>query len=253
MARRKEKPATVSAGSPFPARSRKGGAPECAVCRVRGTCFFLSNLEPGLAEEFVRARTGVRYRKRQLVYQEGLPAPGVYCVCAGLVKVYQSDGSGHELILNLAGPGEVAGHTAVLGDLAYSASAETIEESVLSFIEGSLFRSLVERSKKLNKSLLTDLARYVNQVSLMARDVMMKSSRQRVRELLVLLATKYGRQEKGVTVIDLRLSRQDMGNLIGLAQETVVRLLSGMEKEGLLELKGSRILIRDPKALQSSA
>lgn len=234
-------------------RAGSGAAPDCAACKVRKTCFFVSCLEPDLASQFTRARVGARYRKRQFLFQEGLPAVGMYVVCSGLVKVHQSDGSGHELTINIAGPGEIVGHIPVLGRMAYNAAAETIEPSVLSFIPDSVFLSLVDKSKPLNRRLIKDLATYVSQVSLIARDVMMKSSRQRVRELLILLATKYGKSERGRTVIDLRLTRQDMGNLVGLAQETVVRTLTRLEKEGVLKIDGARITIPDLGTLQGLA
>jgi CRP-like cAMP-binding protein len=227
----------------------KGKVPECASCKVRTTCFF-STLGPEDFDEFSRARISNVYKKRQVVFYEGHIPHGVYIVCRGRVKVYKTDQRGHQLITRIANPGGLLGYRALLAREPYSGSTEAFEESTISYIGEEVFLKYTSRSPALANRLLTQLSKDVRNAEDRARDLAMKSSRERLAQILLMLKTAYGRPEKQGTLIEVPFTRLDLAELAGLAQETAIRLLGELEEKKIIALKGRTIAVLDEKALQ---
>jgi CRP-like cAMP-binding protein len=227
-------------------------SPECALCRARESCFF-SELKDAAFEEFRRTRISNVYKKRQVVFYEGHMPHGVFLVCSGSFKVYKSDGKGHQLTTRIAHRGDILGYRALLGREAYSATAEAMEDSCLAYIDEARFKEFVARHQVLALRMLTKLAQDVRLAEDKARDMAMKSSRERLAELLVMLKATYGVAGKDGTTLTMPFTRLDLAELAGLAQETVIRLLGEMVEKGVLSIKGRTLTIHDDKALDRQA
>jgi CRP-like cAMP-binding protein len=80
-------------------------------------------------------------------------------------------------------------------------------------------------------------------------DASQKSIRERLAFLLLQLANSYGVEGTGSHKINLALSREEIAGMVGTATESVIRLLSEFKKDGLIELDGKKILLKDKKAL----
>ena len=80
-------------------------------------------------------------------------------------------------------------------------------------------------------------------------DASQKSIRERLAFLLLQLANTYGADGGQYQQIDLLLSREEIAGMVGTATESVIRLLSEFKKDGLIELDGKKIRIKDQKGL----
>jgi CRP/FNR family transcriptional regulator len=80
-------------------------------------------------------------------------------------------------------------------------------------------------------------------------DASQKSIRERLAVLLLQLANTYGVDGGGHQQIDLILTREEIAGMLGTATESVIRLLSEFKKDGLIELDGKKISIKDKKGL----
>jgi CRP/FNR family transcriptional regulator len=80
-------------------------------------------------------------------------------------------------------------------------------------------------------------------------DASQKSIRERLAFLLLQLANTYGVDGGGYQRIDLLLTREELAGMVGTATESVIRLLSEFKKDGLIELEGKKILLKDKKGL----
>ena len=78
-----------------------------------------------------------------------------------------------------------------------------------------------------------------------------KTVRERLAELLLVLRTTFGEHEEGY--IDVLLSREELANMVGTATESLIRLMTEMKKEGLVETQGKKISIANEGALKSAA
>jgi CRP/FNR family transcriptional regulator len=229
-------------------------APECGLCKDRSTCFF-TELKDKDFEDFKGARISNVYKKRQVVFYEGHMPHGVFIVCRGRVKVYKSDHKGHQLTMRIASPGDLLGYRALVARQPYTATAEALEDAALSYIDETAFRTFLEKHNLLALKLLTHLAEDVRQAEDKARDMAMKSSHERLAELLLMLNATYGGKEKDKPggQINVPFTRLDLAELTGLAQETVIRLLAEMEEKKIIATKGRSITILNLKGLEKQA
>ena len=83
------------------------------------------------------------------------------------------------------------------------------------------------------------------------RDVAQKSVRQRLAEILLLMAEDFGLENDGT--LKLNITREDLSNFVGTATETVIRLLSDYKTAGLVDSKGRKIKLLDIEKLKTIA
>lgn len=227
-------------------------APECGLCKDRNTCFF-TELKDKDFEAFKAARISNVYKKRQVVFYEGHMPHGLFIVCRGRVKVFKSDHRGHQLTMRIAGTGDLLGYRALIARQPYSATAEALEEATLSYVDETAFRSLLDKHNLLALKLMAHLAEDVRQAEDKARDMAMKSSHERLAELLLVLHAAGGGKDQAGGVINVPYTRLDLAELAGLAQETVIRLLAEMEEKKVIATKGRSITILNQKALEKQS
>ncbi len=227
-------------------------APECGLCRDRKTCFF-TDLQDKEFEAFKASRISNVYKKRQVVFYEGHLPHGVFIVCRGRVKVYKSDHKGHQLTMRIAGPGDLLGYRALVARQPYTATAEALDDAALSYVDETAFRSLLEKHSLLALKLMAHLAEDVRLAEDKARDMAMKSSHERLAELLLVLHATHGGKDKAAGTLTVPFTRLDLAELTGLAQETVIRLLAEMEEKKVIASRGRTITILNQKALERQA
>ncbi len=225
---------------------------ECEVCKARETCFF-ADLKDGDFQDFRLSRISNTYRKRQVVFYEDHNPHGVYVVCSGRIKVYKSDRKGHQLTVRVASQGEILGYRALLASEPYSATAEALEDSTLAFIDETKFKALLTKHQALTLRMLTQLAREVRGAEDKARDMAMKSSKERLAELLILLKATYGKLEKKGNPLKIPFTRQELADMAGLAQETVIRLLTDLEERKVIAMNGRQLTVVNERTLEKEA
>jgi CRP/FNR family transcriptional regulator len=228
---------------------------ECEICRAKGACFF-TDLKDESLKEFRDGRITNVYKKRQVVFYEGHRPHGVFLVCSGRVKVYKSDHKGHQLTVRVANHGDILGYRALLASEPYSATAEALDDSTLAYIDESRFKAILARHQILALRMLTQLAKDVRGAEDKARDMAMKSSRERLAELILMLkATRLpgDKPERNGATMRVPYTRQDLAELAGLAQETVIRLLTELEEQKVIAINGRQLTILNEPALEKQA
>jgi CRP/FNR family transcriptional regulator len=186
----------------------------------------------------------IRYGKGQYIFHEGSMPYGVYCVNDGKIKVSKIGDTGKEQILRLVKSGDVLGYRSLLANEMYNASAVAMEDSSICFIPRETFTSMVDKSKTLSKKIIELLSHNLSFAEDQIVNIAQKSVRERVAETILLLRETYGYEADNAT-LNLTLTRDDIANLVGTATESVIRMLSEFNKEGLVELKGKKIKILD--------
>ncbi|MBI2343593.1 MAG: Crp/Fnr family transcriptional regulator [Deltaproteobacteria bacterium] len=224
----------------------------CDTCTSRGSGAFCELSEKHLCE-LDRAKTTNRYHPHQVIFYEGNHPFGVYCVSSGKVKIYKSDLDGHQDIVRIAGPGDLLGYRCILAGEAYMATAETLDEAEICFLDRKTFLHIVEThpvtALKIMQSLAKDLREAEDHVS----RVVHRSVRERLAELFLIFQTKYGvKSERGVR-LNLELTRAEWAELIGTTQESVIRLMSEFRQEKLIGVEGRLITLFDLSRLATVA
>jgi CRP/FNR family transcriptional regulator len=185
------------------------------------------------------------YERGDRIFEEGEPSDFFVILTAGRVKVYKRTPAGHDVILDLFGPGGLVGAVAVYEARAYPASAEALESVSCLRIPRAAFFALLEQYPSLVRGLLSSLSHRL--VELTARLSELSGARVEVRfaRLFVKLAEQLGRPEDGAVFIPLHLSRQDLADLTGTTIETTIRVMSRWGKEGLLRTERDGFVLVD--------
>src|SRR5882762_3061568 len=194
-------------------------------------------------------QSDMKYRKGDVIFREGSVPTGIFLIKNGKVKKYKVDSSAKEQIFYVAGQGELIGYHAVLSEERYPDSAAAIEDSLISFIPKEDFICILHRSPAFTQQLLKALSHeftvLTNSISVIAG----RTAPERLAIALIVLREKYKEEGSVEKDIILNVSRMDLANMAGIAQENVIRLLKEFKAEGFVETNGRKIWIRDIKRL----
>lgn len=225
--------------------------PECFDCEVFKKSYF-SNIKNGDLEDLKLEKSASLYKAGQIVFHEDNRALGVYCLNSGKVKLYKVDNEGREQIIRFVTPGELFGYSSIIGSRHYLITAEAIEDSVICFIDNNLFSSLTVKYPEINKILIASLGSMLNDAEDKIISLARKQVRERLAEALLTLCKKFN-TESCVNNNILKLSREDLANIVGSATETIIRLLSEFREEEIIAIKGRMIILKDTKKLKKIA
>ncbi|MBP6630137.1 MAG: Crp/Fnr family transcriptional regulator [Kofleriaceae bacterium] len=190
-------------------------------------------------------------RRREVVYLPGDPGTSLFVVNGGRVKISKVTRDGKSLTLAYCGPSELFGETCLIDGGPRAEMAEAVENALLTEIERADFERLVAATPslglamtKLMVSRRRDLENKVE--ALVFRDVTSK-----LAELLVKLALEFGVDDARGTMVALKITHQELANLIGSTRETVSLTLSQFKRKNLITTEGRKVIIADAEALRA--
>ncbi len=199
--------------------------------------------------DLVANQSDQKYLKGDVIFREGSVPAGIFLIRSGKVKKYKVDSLAKEQIIYVANQEELIGYHAVLSGERYPDSAAAIEDCLISFIPKEDFISVLHRSpaftQRLLKALSHEFTVLTNSISVIAQ----RSAPERLAIALIVLREKYKEEGSAEREIVLNISRTDLANMVGIAQENVIRLLKEFKEEGIVETDGRKILIKDVKRL----
>lgn len=224
----------------------------CETCSSRGKGVFC-DLSDAHLKELDSAKTHNHYKPKQHIFYEGNQPYGIYCVASGKVKIFKTDPDGHQQIVRLASGGDLLGYRSLLAGEPYSASAEALEEVNACFVDKRTFYHILDTHPVTALHVLTNLAKDLGRAESQMVNLAHKNVRERFAEILLILQKKYG--EKGGKGIRLKISltREELAELIGTTQESVIRLMTEFKTDGLIAVDGRDItLLNVPKIFETA-
>ncbi len=209
------------------------------------------NLElgPWLREGAGRKRVG----RGAILYRPGEAADPLYIVEEGLVKISVCSSSGRDLTLGLYGPGEVFGEESVLEDGRRMAFATALHPSLLVVVPRARLHALLERHKEVASLLTRLLATRVKDSIRQLESLVWSPVPARLAGALLRLAERNGVAESGGTRVDLRITHQELANLIGSTRETTTATLNEFRRRGWISIVRRSIVLLRPAPLAALA
>jgi len=189
------------------------------------------------------------YKKKQVIYKEGSNPHYLYYIVKGKVKTYKTHEDGKDLVMGLYNEGDFFGYITLLEGGAYKEAAEAIEDTELALIPKKDFESLVNSNPAIAKKFIALLVKNVMAKENQLLGIAYNTLRKKVAEALVSLEKKYHTQKNEPYQVDI--SRDDLATIAGTATESLIRTLSDFKYEGLIDIKSSKVVIRDGKKLAS--
>ncbi|MBI4411955.1 MAG: Crp/Fnr family transcriptional regulator [Deltaproteobacteria bacterium] len=224
----------------------------CKTCSTRGKSVFC-DLSADHLHEIDSAKTTNHYKSHQVIFYEGNQPYGLYCVSAGKIKIYKMDADGHQQIVRLAGPGDIMGYRCLLAGQPYTSSAETLEESEICFVDKKTFFQILGSHPTTAFNVMTLLATDLGRAERQIANMVHKNIRERLAELFLVFKNKYGEKTKKGVKLNITLTREEIAELIGTTQESVIRLISEFKQDNLITVAGREITLLDLPRLTETA
>lgn len=221
----------------------------CLNCPAGKSCVFnrLPDNELKLLEAKKRP---FELKKGSLLNVQGTPALGAYCIARGHCKViWPEQGQVKESIVKIVVPGDMAGYRCLFSDTCFRATAETLGSVQGCFIPKEVLFELMERNPKFSFAILERMGKEIRLAEKRLHSFCTKNVRERMAEILLHMNELASHEENGHRVLDIYLTREEMASWIGTAKETVVRCLSDMKEEGLIEQGPQGLVLVDISAL----
>ncbi|MFT9487302.1 MAG: Crp/Fnr family transcriptional regulator [Tepidibacillus sp.] len=190
-------------------------------------------------------------RKGTVLFMENDPADAVHFLRKGKVRLTKSTPDGKELILHIRKAGDLFAEVALFRKTIYPATAEMIEDGIVVMIRNQDLEQIIMRYPEIGISIIQIMGERLHQAQSKLRDITLYGKLGALSASLVQLAEEYGVQaEKGLE-IQLTLTHQELANFIGAARENVNRMMSTLEKNGVLSMKRGTIVIKNLDELRN--
>jgi CRP-like cAMP-binding protein len=189
------------------------------------------------------------YQRGQIIFSEGDEGIGLYVLVAGKVKVYKLSPDGKEQILHLFEPGEPFGEASVFAGQPFPAHAEALEKSRIFFFPRGAFIELIKGDPSLALNMLAILSRRLRRFTGLIEDLSLKEVPGRLAAYLLYASEQRANSED----LKLDIAKNQLASLLGTIPETLSRILTKLVRQGLIQVDGSRIRIKDRQGLAELA
>ncbi len=212
------------------------------------------NLFTGMSsEEMGELATKTRMEsvsKKTPIFFPGDPSQQVYLLKEGRVKISRLSEEGREVTIALLEPGEIFGELEVLGDAPRDTLAEALDDSKVCVVRKDLFLHMLSQKPELSFRLTKLIGFRMRKIESRVEDLVFKDVPARLAHLLLDLAKKYGKETPEGISLKIKITHQEIANLIGSIRETVSAILGDFKREGWIAFEGRQIKLLKPDKLK---
>ncbi len=189
----------------------------------------------------------LEFKKGDLIYKDGENSNKIYLILKGVVKSHKMDESGKELITRLHKADDFLGFTSLVDNIPYQESATAVEGAELAGISKDDLKRILRKSQNVSLELMNVLTDNLSEVKDQLLQMAYSSVRKKTAQTILQFAEVLSKKPEDA----IKISRNDLASVAGIATESLIRTLSGFKKEGLIEIEGRNIRILDLHKLQT--
>ncbi|WP_299667834.1 response regulator [uncultured Polaribacter sp.] len=187
------------------------------------------------------------YKKDAIIYKEGYNSNFIYLVLKGVVKCYKLDEKGKELITALYKEDDLFGYTSFTQNISYQETAKAIKELKLVGISKSELQNILTN----NHTVALELLELLNENILGIKDQLLQMAYSSVNKKTAVTILKFAEKLNVKPKDPIKISRNDLASVAGIAPETLIRTISSFKKQGLIAIEGRNIKILDIQKLKN--
>jgi len=191
-----------------------------------------------------------RFHKNGVILCEENTNQVMYVILSGKVKVIQTTEEGKEVILAIHRAGDFFGEVSLIDNKTMPAIVVAKEDSIVAIISKGEFYSLIYSQGKVLDVLLQILCSRLRDSWDRIQLLSFTNASQRIKMLLASLADEYGGKTKEGTLLNIKLTHQDMANMAGVTRETVTRAIDKLNKDGEIKVLKNRSILLGPDFIQ---
>jgi CRP-like cAMP-binding protein len=228
-------PMNIPRGKVRPLASKKE-----AISRVpffeKLTANNIANIEPYFQE--------YKFDRGQYLFWEGDPADRMYVIKAGRVKILKSSASGKEMVLEVMVPGQICGGNALFAET-HRNGAQAVEPTVAYGLSHDSYSQLLTKYPEIARGIIKFLGAKLMDAHDVIISLVSSKVESRIASVIVRLCENHGTPTKDGILINIRLTRHDIADIVGSTVETTIRTISKFQKQGLLATVSGRLLVKN--------
>jgi CRP/FNR family transcriptional regulator, cyclic AMP receptor protein len=177
------------------------------------------------------------------------PGEAVYIILHGTVKIHIEQGE-RDVIISILGAGDLLGEMSLIDSIGRSASAVTLEKSLLLWMDKVTFNYMLDNFTPIARNLVKILSARVRLSDQLIQALATLDVNGRVARQLLAFAEKYGFEQDGATQIRIVLTQGDIADLVGASRKRVNQTMVFFKEQGLIGTDSEgRIAIKDGEGL----
>jgi CRP/FNR family transcriptional regulator, cyclic AMP receptor protein len=188
-------------------------------------------------------------RRREVVYMNGGDA--LYFVNGGRIKISKVTRDGKSLTLFYCGPSELFGESCLVDGGPRTEMAEAVENAMLTQIERGDFERLLANHAHLGAQMTKLMVIRRRELETKVEALVFRDVTSKLAELLLKLGNEYGVDDARGTMVALKITHQELANLIGSTRETVSLTLSQFKRKKYICTEGRKVIISDHEGLKA--
>ena len=192
-------------------------------------------------------------RRRQELFHKGDEGGDVYVIANGKLKALTTSIEGDDVVFSILGPGEVFGEVALLGATPRTATVTALEDCRLLVIDRREFMSFLSTNSEISLRLLAVLATRLRRVSELVEDTLFLNLPLRLAKKVLSLSRIYGEKTPDGIRIDLKLSQEEWGDLVGTTRESINKQVRKWSDAGIVRLDDGYLVVLNTVELEKLA
>ncbi|MDA8104276.1 MAG: Crp/Fnr family transcriptional regulator [Nitrospiraceae bacterium] len=191
-----------------------------------------------------------RFRKNDVIMYAEDTNEFMYVILAGKVKVIQTTEDGKEMILAIHREGDFFGEVSLIDNKTTPAMVLALEDSIIALVSKLDFSSLLYSQGKVLDVLLKILCSRLRESWSKIQMLTFTNASQKIKMLFLLLSEEHGIKTGEGVILDIKLTHQDIANMIGISRETVTRIIDKWHKDGEIKMVGNKVRLLSHNFLQ---
>lgn len=242
------------APSSDPPSSRSAAHQKAAIgSRLDGSAIrhldFFKEFDAAALDDIAGAARPRRIPGGDVLFRQGEPPTGIFMVLNGRFKATQITPEGRQVVVRLAGPGDLIGHVSVFTETPYPATPKAAAESIVLAWSREGFVELMARHPALSLAVVRNMGKFIEEAHTRLRESSTERVERRIAHAVLRLARQAGHRIEGGIEISFPITRQDIALMTGATLYTVSRVLSAWEQDGIVDGGRQHLVLRDPQAL----
>jgi CRP/FNR family transcriptional regulator, cyclic AMP receptor protein len=201
------------------------------------------------AQAIIQLGCVVQHPAKQIVFQVGEEGDHLLILLEGRVKVSLTSADGKEAILSILEPGDVMGEMALFDGDTRSATVTAMDACTMLGLWRRDFLPYLERNSHVALKLLAGLSQRLRATNDLVGNLSFLNLPARLARILINLGQQYGKLTSSGIAIGLKLSQEELGNLVGVSRESVNRQIRLWVEASVLDYTHGTIILKNSDAL----
>lgn len=195
---------------------------------------IFDKVSPEDMEEIVKRAHHAKIRKHTIIQTPDMVRDGLFFVKEGILRLYIVNSEGKQFTIGILGKGSTFGEIDFFSLGTHGVYIETIEDTLLCSIDREQFEKFISTRPHIMKRVMRILSDQLEERTSMLEKMALGTVKEKLLFLLLHLSEEFGVLEDGFYRIDLPLTHQEIGNMIGVTRESVTTTINELAKKDII-------------------